>query len=163
MSYSSFINNPELQLQSYSLVNANPAVVPLTVNAANQLDIFLCRDAGGANEITMALPAGIYSLSFSASLNIVASATAPTGLQNLQVILTNTAGTVLASSVYTQTSETAGASTVVLTDNAVVRLPVATALKLRANYLNTEAGFTPTFGIGALCRVDAIQIFPASI
>ena len=111
----------------------------------------------------MALPAGIYSLSFSASLNIVASATAPTGLQNLQVILTNTAGTVLASSVYTQTSETAGASTVVLTDNAVVRLPVATELKLRANYLNTEAGFTPTFGIGALCRVDAIQIFPASI
>ena len=56
MSYSSFINNPELQLQSYSLVNANPAVVPLTVDPANQLNVFLCRDAGGVNEITMALP-----------------------------------------------------------------------------------------------------------
>jgi hypothetical protein len=159
MSYANF--GPSLNsVSTFSLVDANPVDVPVAVNAANQLNVFLCRDAGGINEITLPLAAGVYSVSISATLEIPATAGA-VGLQNLQVNCTNTANVLLVSSVFAQTSATASASTVLLTGSAVVVIPVATSLKLRMNYLNIVAGFAPTIGTGGLSRIQAVRLFSA--
>lgn len=156
MSYANF--GPTLNsVSTFSLVDVNPADVIIAVNAANQANVFLCRDAGGVNEIQLALSPGVYSVSISATLEIPAVA-APVGLQNLTVNCTNTANVLLVSSVFAQTSATAVVSTVVLTGSAVVVIPVATSLKLRCNYLNPVAGFAPDFAHG-LSRIDAVRLF----
>ena len=146
-------------VSTFSLVDANPADVDIPQNAANVANVFLCRDVGGINEITLALSPGVYSVSITGTLLIPAAAGA-VGLQNLTINCTNTANTLLVSSVYAQTSPTATVSTVVLTGSAVVVIPVATALKLRCNYLNITAGFAPDFQHG-FSRIDAVRLFSA--
>ncbi len=159
MSYANF--GPTLDsFTASSLVDANPADVPIPVNAANVSNVVLCRDVGGVNEITLPLAAGVYSISISATLEIPAVAAA-VGLQNLMINCTNTANVVLVSSVFAQTSATASASTVKLTGSAVVKISAATSLKLRCNYLNTVAGFAPDFSTGGLSRIDAVRLFAA--
>ncbi len=140
---------------AFSLVDAGTAGdVDLPANAANQVNIVLCRNAANA-EITLPLSSGVYSVSITASLLIPAAA-GEVGLQNLMVNCTNTANTLLVSSIFAQTSGTATASTVILTGSAVVVIPVATALKLRCNYLNIIGGFAPDFATGS--RIDAVRL-----
>ena len=146
MSISSFINNLALQKQVYSITDANVADIPLP-NGTNN-NIALVRLVGVATEAGLSLPAGLYSIKFRINLLVAAGgATNRPKLQNLLVLLVDGAlGTLLAGSNYNLIADVPlTATTYKYTGTAVVDLPVATTIFLRADVVNPIYAAGDTF------------------
>jgi hypothetical protein len=149
MSISSFVNNLALQKQVYTIVDAGNTV-NLTVNAVAQVtDLVVIKLAGAGAEITLSLPAGLYALGFQATVALPAAGAGGAGLQNVQVYISDSGNQTLVSQIFNLIS--AGATLGVnqsLYSGLVVDVPVPTVVKLRCNYINVVAGFTPSFVAG---------------